>query len=331
MKFIESIPTRAVRGLFALLLLTTLLTACSKKGEKESTAPITQATDAPSSRVIKLDPKMQQQLQIKTEILTAVALNPEVKVSGRVLDPTPLAALATELTGAEAALFASEKEYARARLLLEQQNASVRVVQAAEAAALRDRSLVQSARDRIAFAWSAALAKKANLPALIQNLSSRKSQIVRLDIPLGDEWADPPTVARLVHIADETRSMTANFLGLASANDRDMQGQGLLYLAPNNSLHLMPGAAVIGYLVHRGEPIRGVRLPRPALIRHDALSWAYVQKDESSYERILVSTSQPLEGGWLVTTGLEAGDRAVTDGAQILLSEELKSQVHLAD
>ena len=65
------------------------------------------------------------------------------------LDPAPLAALVTELASAQAAYAASSSELARLKTLEGQGNASARALQTAEAAALRDRLAVQSARERL--------------------------------------------------------------------------------------------------------------------------------------------------------------------------------------
>ena len=38
-----------------------------------------------------------------------------------------------------------------------------------------------------------------------------------------------------------------------------------------------------------------------------------------------------MESGWFVTSGFAPGDRAVMDGAQLLLSEEMKSQIQVGE
>jgi multidrug efflux pump subunit AcrA (membrane-fusion protein) len=80
-----------------------------------------------------------------------------------------------------------------------------------------------------------------------------------------------------------------------------------------------------------GEALRGVLLPDTALVRYDTRTWVYVQKDATTFARTPVSLGPPLPGGWLITQGLRAADRVVTQGAQVLLSEELKPQTSLPD
>src|SRR6202022_2042475 len=96
-------------------------------------------TQVRSPGVVKLDSRLQQRLHLEVEPLTALTSPAELKGYGRVLDPTPLAGLVTELATAQAAATASGKEFARLQSLQEDNNASIRALQAAEAAATRDR------------------------------------------------------------------------------------------------------------------------------------------------------------------------------------------------
>lgn len=324
------------RQVSVLLAAITVLAACSKSADVEpaGVSGRTPSSEPQSSEsvagTVKVDPKVQALLPITTQSLVAVVAAPEMEAAGRVLDPTTLAALVNDLTSAEAALKASEADEARLRRLLASDNASARTAQAAEASAAHDRSSVQSARDRIALTWGTAVLEVAQ-PTWVQNLTTLKSAIVRFNLPPGESMAHPPAEARVVQIADETRSIDAHFLGFAPATDTQLQGQGLLYLIKINTLRVTPDAAVIGYLSQPGAAQRGVRVPRSAVIRHEAQSWVYVQRNATSFERVAASTSHAVEGGWLITAGLQAGDRVVTDGAQLLLSEELKSQTRVGD
>ena len=80
-----------------------------------------------------------------------------------------------------------------------------------------------------------------------------------------------------------------------------------------------------------GETLRGVMLPDSTLVRYDARTWVYVQTGPATFVRTPVVLGPPLPGGWLIAQGLRVADRAVTQGAQVLLSEELKAQTSLPD
>ena len=110
-----------------------------------------------------------------------------------------------------------------------------------------------------------------------------------------------------------------------------MQGRGFLFLTENNPLKLTVGAAVSASLELAGEGTRGVFLPDSAVLRYEGATWVYRQRSPTSFVRVPVSLGAPLPGGWLIVDGLRANDRVVTQGAQVLLSEELKPQTRLAD
>jgi hypothetical protein len=304
------------------------------KGADESARAAKEAGEATrvgSPGVVKLDTQVQQKLHLKVEPLTATTTPAELKGYGRVLDATPLAGLVTELATAQAAAAASGKELARLQSLQEDNNASIRALQAAEAAATRDRLLVQSARDRMVLAWGRAVSQRPDLPALVRALTLQERLIARLDLPAGEWISGPAGTARLVGLADETHSTPAELLGPAPATDPQMQGEGLFYLTRDNSLHLAADAAITGYVTLSGQALHGVLLPRSAVLHHAGETWVYLQTDETQFRRVAVALTHPAEGGWLISEGLKSGGRVVTDGAQLLLSEELKSQLSLGD
>ncbi|HVW20980.1 MAG TPA: hypothetical protein VHC86_07160, partial [Opitutaceae bacterium] len=83
-----------------------------------------------------------------------ITLAPEAEGYGRVIDPAPLVALASDLAAARAAADASAAELERTRALHERgDNASQQAVEAARAAALRDASQLVAAQARLTAGW----------------------------------------------------------------------------------------------------------------------------------------------------------------------------------
>ena len=74
-------------------------------------------------------------------------------------------------------------------------------------------------------------------------------------------------------------------------------------------------------------------VPESALVRFQEKAWVYAQTDGTHFARKQVPLTHPLANneGWFITEGLKAGDRIVIHGAESLLSEELKSRIHLED
>jgi hypothetical protein len=67
-------------------------------------------------------------------------------------------------------------------------------------------------------------------------------------------------------------------------------------------------------------------IPESAVVWNGGQPWAYVQTTPDHFTRRYVSAGDEGEQGFLVNYGFHTGDRVVTQGAQLLLSEELKPQ-----
>jgi hypothetical protein len=279
--------------------------------------------DADGNLEITMTDEAQGEMGILVKKPATAQVSPELKGYGRVQDPAPLAALMTELATDRAASALSSNELARSKMLSGQGNASVRALQAAEAAALKDQLGMQSATDRLALAWGKAFADQPDVPAFVQSLVSLEAALVRIDLPMGEPLQAAPTGARLLTLAGQ--SLEAGFLGLAPGVDPQMQGRGFLFLLNPNSARLAPGESVTGFLKLPGEPLAGVILPREAVVRTEGAGWVYLLKGGGdTFIRTRISLDHPTEAGWLVTKAVTAGDYVVVVGAQQLLSVEQK-------
>ncbi|MGH8581790.1 MAG: efflux RND transporter periplasmic adaptor subunit [Gammaproteobacteria bacterium] len=292
----------------------------------ESEAQVEHGTNG--ERLVKLDHARQISVGIVTANPQSMQVPSEVQGYGRVLDPTPLATVLLEIESAEAALDASAKEYERAKALFaDNQNASARALESATAAMKRDRSLRDAARARLLTGWGKSLAERDDLPALLKALTALESALVRLDVSPGEPVSSPPIRARLIPLSDENRSAQADFLGPAPNTDGQTQATGFLFLLRRNSLETKPGAAVTGFITLRGDALQGVEVPGSAVVRHERRAWVYVQTDRARFTRRPILLNHASGEGWLISEGVGPGDRIVVRGAQVLLSEELKSQI----
>ena len=252
-------------------------------------------------------------------------MKPEVQGYGRVLDPTPLAALLTERATAKASLDASTREYERLKLLHDQgQNASARALETAEAAMRRDQAQLDSVQPRLLLGWGKAVASQPDLTAFMRALAAQEAALVRVDLPLSESLQTPPSGGRLAALTSPDNPVEAQILGAAPATDPQMQSQGFLFLQKTNPLP--PGATVTAWLSIPGESESGVTVPRDALIRHEAEVFVYVQTGAEMFSRKEIELERPVAGGWFVHEGLKPEEKVVVVGAQQLLSEELKGQ-----
>jgi membrane fusion protein, multidrug efflux system len=309
-----------------------LLAGCPGSGDPDKPKKAhTETPKAPSSDTVELKTDVQGMLHLKIEGLSAASAPQELTGYGRVLDPTSLVAVASEWAVAKASAMASGQELERAKILQKQSTASVRALQAAESTAARDRLLVESIRDRIALTWGRVIARHADLTGLLRDLTAQDRVIVRVEVPVGEGPAAQPQRARLAALGDPQKTIEAEFLGPAPVTDPQLQGQGFLFLTHHNALNLTPGTAVTAYLELGGEAHSGVFAPASALLRYDSRTWVYTQISATSFLRTPVSLGPSMPNGWLISQGVHAGDRVVTQGAQVLLSEELKPQIRVPD
>jgi len=274
--------------------------------------------------VVKLDPKEQSLIGLKVAPLQAAQAPTEIKGFGRVLDPAPLAALVTEGATARAALQASTKEYERVKTLFEQnQNASAKALETAEAAMNKDRVALESVQLRLLAGWGQEIASRADLQAFVASLAARQAALIRVDLPLGDQPKTRPVDGRVVPVGAPENVIEAQVLGPAPTTDPQTQAEGYLLLAKTNSL--APGAALVAYLAIPGPARSGVIVPREAVLRHEGGTFVYLQRDDV-FQRQAVTLERPIGNGWFSDQDLKPQEKVVMVGAQQLLSEELKGQ-----
>jgi len=163
--------------------------------------------------------------------------------------------------------------------------------------------------------------------ALVQ-LARYGKLIARVALPVGEQIESLSSTARIVLPGERDQVFIAEPIGAASKSDPVTMGRTLLYrvTAPPDR-QLRPGAAVMAYIPTSGTPLHGVVIPRSALLRHGGRAWTYVRIADDRFERRDVALHSPTPDGWFVTSGVADGENVVTDGAQLLLSEELKAQI----
>jgi multidrug efflux pump subunit AcrA (membrane-fusion protein) len=155
--------------------------------------------------------------------------------------------------------------------------------------------------------------------------------IAHVAVPAGEAYAVALGIARIVPLGFEELNLKGEGIGMAPTIDPQTLGRGYLYRIRNAELKLRPGAAVKAYLPIAGAPQTGVIIPPTAVVRDRGKIWAYVQIGTDRFARREVLEDRRMDRGWFMTLGFRPGDRIVTGGAQVLLSEELKSQIQILE
>jgi len=314
------------------LLLVLQLSACSEKSDEPSKAAQKPAESrvkhGPNGEVnITLDTDTRKVMGLEVAAVKEVQLPQSIKAYGRVVDASQFATQFSEMSAAAITSEASQKEVQRLKTLAEQNNASQKALQAAEATAAHDQSQLQAARLRLIASWGSSLANRPDLALLVQSLISLSNVLVQLTLPGGQSLGSPPSTARIfASLSTNSSPIDAEFAGTAPAVDPQFQGQQVFFLIKSSPSDLVPGIAVIGSIAVPGEPRSGILVPRNAIVRYNGAAWVYQEKSETTFARVEVQLVEPLETGWFTGSRLKDQDKVVVTGAQLLLSEELKGQ-----
>ncbi len=304
--------------LFAVVALGALVTgAPARAGEPDQGA---------TPKAISVDGAAQIRFGVVVMVLKSASAPSGTTTTARVVDPSPLLQLDSELASAAAAFAASRAEAQRTHKLYEEdRTASKRAVEAANAQAQADLQRVNAARRQLALEWGGGLA---DLPAhqraeLLNELAAGKAELVRVELPAG---APIPGSRSTIQVrgSSESEIFGGSVLGSLPMADPRLQTRGLLVELKGAAAKLPIGEMLTAEIPTAKDPpgVAGVVLPRSALLRRDARVWAYVQTGPASFVRREVRDYRPVLEGWFVPSGFAPGERVVTAGASALLGIE---------
>ncbi len=275
--------------------------------------------------------------------------------------PAERADLQAKLSGARAdaeqagaALVASRAALARAKTLnAEDKNVSDRALQEAEARVKAEEIRQKSASGLVAFFESALSGNgpAASLPIVVEQggevaeILSRPGEAVesgqvllrlvrydsllaRVTLPAGERFEGKGSQATLSVVGYEDRPLKGEWLAAAPA-DSQAPGETHLFRVATGESGLRPGLPVVAKLELPGDPLKGVLIPSAAVVRFAGKMWVYLEVADGKFMRREIEEAVFRDAGWFVSTGFKAGDKVVTGGAGLLLSEELKSQIQV--
>lgn len=282
--------------------------------------PTTQAEPSKLPSAVNLSAEQFSAAGIVTATPSPVRLANYTTGYARVIDPTPLFLLVAELETAEAAFLASGKELTRLRQLnATSDNASARAVEAAESAALRDRSLLASAQARIRAGWGDSLGESKSRAALLPALTMRETALVRVDIAAGEIPTQSPRTLQLERLTGNSGAEQAAVLGTVPQADYQFQGGGHLAVMKSPP---PPGTLLRALIPSGGDDTAALSVPASAVFRHHGQTLVYVETAPRTYERRSVTLGRAFIDAVPVVKGLAATDLIVVTGAQQLLSHE---------
>ena len=289
-------------------------------------------------KVVVLGKAPQAQAGIRTQtLLPARYRGGYARAYGLILDPRPLLALRAsdatalgELGVARAAATTSQREYERLRLLnRDDQNVSQKTVQAAQGAYQSDQARLAAALTHVASLqqtaitqWGSVLAHWAlgNTAGPLAHLFNGQDALLLITLPPGLILPSAPPVIHVESGESAASYVDARLVSASPQSDPSIQGETYFYLMPARQARIGMRLAVA---IPLDKPtVQGVVVPASAVLWYADEAWVYLQTGADRFVRHRVSTQAPVPGGWF-ETDLGPGQRVVTQGAQLLLSQEL--------
>jgi hypothetical protein len=270
---------------------------------------------------VTLDAALQARIGIRTQALALQRKATQIDAFAKVLDPGPLAQLQSDLDTAVSAAAASKAEAARSKALHDAGGSvSSKDVEAAKAQAESDAEHVDQLRRRLGLEWGPGIARmgQAQRKALVARLARGDAALVHVDTP-SNEGQDG---ARTVDVDIGSASAHGRVLGPARAAEPRLQSSGLIVEVDGKSAVLLSIGLTNSAHIDSTEAVRGVLLPRTAVIRFQGSDWAYVRRGPTAYERRLLNAPVAQDKGLFVASGFQSGDQVVVQGAAEVFAVE---------
>lgn len=161
---------------------------------------------------------------------------------------------------------------------------------------------------------------------LLLRVASFDTLIARVELPVGVSF-DPSAAHAVIEVVGTNTQLSGDQIALGASQGMTPHGTVLLYRIDNAEHAFRPGAPVIARVPAPGGERTGVLIPRSAVVRLLGHEWVYVADHDGAFVRRELVDGEPVDGSWFAVKSFAAGNRVVTTGAQVLLSEELKAQI----
>lgn len=292
----------------------------------------------------KADLTVSRESQIASGIISrALSLSfhrREIKAFGEVVDPGNLIQLMNSYATARALtrksvlqLGLSRNSYIRAvRLFKSKKLISLEQLQGAEAAYKSDVADSEAAfrnlsglRGEIIQQWGKIIAGwiTCNTRAAV-DLVDRRLTLIAITIPQSRRQILPPGVAGIRTL--DGKFVKARLVSASPVTDPAIQGMSYFYrTSPTPSL---PVGTNVTALLPIGKMEKGVVVPASAVVWLNGRTWVFLKSGSDDFIRKEIATDNPVGGGWFVQDEIVSGHEIVVKGAQLLLSQEMKREVH---
>lgn len=281
------------------------------------------------------------------------AIEPRLARAERIALTNQLATARADVTASTSSAAAAKAAYERARLLnADNKNVSDRALDEATARLASEDAKVKTATDTVQLLENSLRTASPTVTtsltverggdvvdimaqpgeavepgAPILRVAKLDRLLARVDVPIGEHISPTVSTAGIVAVGYEDTPILGQRVGMVARAEPAAQGQSFLFRLTGTLFGLRPGLAVTARIPAAGPPRTGVVIPTAAVVRVAGKAYAFTQTSPNEFVRKELTLDQPVDGGFLVPTNVSPGDRVVIQGAQLLLSEEFKSQI----
>ena len=287
--------------------------------------------DDKAIKPVKLPAETQVKLGLRSEPLRAETSAATLSGFVKVLDPGPLAQLDSDIDAADAAAQASQAEFERSQALNKDgQTVATKQVEAARAQARADAIKLALLRRRVGLEWGDGVARLSGRQRgqLLTDIGAGRAALVRIDTPSGEGLAGLKTVELDLGSLGKVR---ATVLGTARNADPRLLSPGLIATARGPGVRSLSIGLSAPVKLTASTPVRGVVVPRAALLRSGGETWVYVRTASDTFLRKAVEQGRSGPSGLFAPEGLKAGEQVVTQGAAALFAAETNVSEEGAD
>jgi len=282
---------------------------------------------------------------IQTQIVKAYKQHAEYLAYGKVVNIQPLLALRNryllainEGNGVKAKFSQNEQSIKRAEALYSHGVTAKRQLQDQQAQWVSSKAQVNSLQvqsqaivDEARLDWGDTLthwALSSEIKPLSDFISGRKA-LLQISLPAGKLL--PNDIADISTSPTGNRQQATIAELISPAPQSEIIGQGASYFFATNDKRLKPGMRISVWVPESHDQQNGVIIPESALLWYLDQAFVFVKTDKDKFTRRLITNYSITGNGYFVYDGLKADEQIVTSGAQLLLSEELRNQVHDED
>ncbi len=326
--------------LAAILILIAIETVSADTIKEEETLETSPTPSIKGQPAISITEEQQNLSGLQIKELHPVKYQTEMMAYGQVVDLKPLLEIRSRYFKAAAAHKIAKADFQQAQQTLDRLRhlhrndaISTRKLQtqesqwqAARAQLDADHYAINSIRETAMLEWGQTLSDWALSvdSAPFSQLINRQLTLLQITLPPNRHL--PESIRKIFFDRQGVRhtAKKADLLAPAPRTDKAYQGETYFFMTDHE---LRSGMNITAWIPQPQDSLTGVIIPASAVVRHLGQMYVYLKTGEEQFNRRKISRTLNAKEGYFVENGIEPGEKLVTRGAQMLLSEEFRGQI----